>query len=78
VPPYPEPVVDRMNTGRGIRGREADGRPVPYNAAQLVDAISLDYESGCKGAAPYGNSRPSLPAGVSSPVNASGFGYCDR
>ncbi|MBV8917350.1 hypothetical protein [Bradyrhizobium sp.] len=38
-----------MNTGRGIRGREADGRPVPYNAAQLVDAISLDYESGYKG-----------------------------
>ena len=32
-PPYPESVVDSMNTGRGIRGREADGRPVPYNAA---------------------------------------------
>ena len=42
--PYPEPVVDRMNTGRGIRSR-----PVPYNVAQLVDAISLDYESGYKG-----------------------------
>ena len=49
MPPYPEPVVDRMNTGRGIHGREADGRPVPYNAAQLVDAISLDYRSGYKG-----------------------------
>jgi hypothetical protein len=44
VPAYPEPVVDRMNTGRGIRSR-----PVPYNVAQLVDAISLDYESGYKG-----------------------------
>jgi len=29
--------------------READGRPVPYNAARLVDAISLDYESGYQG-----------------------------
>ena len=49
MPPCPEPVVDRMNTGRGIRGREADGHPVAYNAALLVDAISLDHESGYKG-----------------------------
>ena len=39
--------------------READGRPVPYNAAQLADAISLDYESGYKG---RGDRKPPVKA----------------
>jgi len=43
---YPKPGAHRMNTGRGIFEREADGRSVPYNAAQLVDAISPDHGSG--------------------------------
>jgi hypothetical protein len=32
-----------------LEDRENDGKPVPYNAAQLVDAMTLDYANGYEG-----------------------------